>query len=77
MNLLSVQNQLLVPGLRHLVLRRKEGVVDGCRGGVAERRQAQQFDLRQTQRAGITRPVQPQANRRRNLRLHQLDLYVG
>lgn len=76
MDLLSVQNLFLVPCFRDLVLRRQEGVVDGCRGGVTECSQAQEFDLRQTQSAGVTRTVQPQANSRRNLRLHELDLYV-
>lgn len=53
---------VLVPGFRDLVLRWQEGVVDGCGGGVTKCSQPQEFDLRQTQGAGITRPVQPQAN---------------
>lgn len=63
----------MVPGFRDLVLRGQEGVIDGCGGSVTECRQPQEFDLRQTQGAGITRPVQPQANGRCNLCFHQLD----
>lgn len=75
-NVLSIQEQVLVPSFRDLVLRWQEGVVNSCRGGVTKCRQSQEFDLRQTQGTGITRPVQPQANSRCNLCLHQLDLYV-
>lgn len=58
----SKQHRPPVPGFGDLVLRGQEGVVDRRRGGVAKRRQAQEFNLRQTQGAGIARSVQPQAN---------------
>lgn len=73
---LSIAHHVVLPGFRNLVLRWQERVVDCCGGGVTECCQTQQFDLRQTQRAGITRPVQPQANSRGDLGLHQLDLYI-
>lgn len=77
MDIISIQDLFLLPGFRDLVLRWQERVVDSCRGGVTESRQSQELDLRQTQGAGITRSVQPQANSRRNFCLYQLDLYVS
>lgn len=52
----------MVPGFRDLVLRGQERVVNSGGGGVTEGCQAQEFDLRETKGAGITRPVQPQTD---------------
>lgn len=58
----SAQNLASLPGFGHLVLRWQKRVVNGCRGRVPKGRQTQKFDLRQAQRAGVSRPVQPQAH---------------
>lgn len=72
----TIRDKVLPPGFGDLVLRRQKGVVDSGRGRVSERRQSQQLDLREAQRAGVTGPVEPQAHGRRHLGLHQLDLDV-
>lgn len=52
-----IQDASWLPGFGDLVLRRQKGVIDCCRGGVTKCCQTQEFDLRETQVAGITRPM--------------------
>lgn len=66
-----------LPRFGDLVLGGKEGVVDGGRGGVSKGGEAQQFDLRQSQGAGIPRTMETEADSWGNFSFYQLDFYVG
>lgn len=67
----------VLPCFRHLILRRKKWVVNSCWWSVSKSGQAKQFDLWESKSAGITRAVQAQADSRRHLCFHKLNLNVG